>query len=486
MPDPSSGAVRTWLLQRPNQIVLGLVTSAIAYRYVIWLFWMRHIPRTGDEAFYLRGASILTRVLKGTARRGDVLERIVERGWFMPGTTFHIIPGRRWTGDLGLIRLWMGSLDLILLLVAAALIAKLFGRRIAVFFFAYIAFSPDLAAQSFSLWGESHGSKVLIIAFCALTWLIRDIDVLSRTRVAAAAALVGWLIAWAIYLRPSFLLQLGTAVVAIIVLGGSRLPMPDWRRTVVVAALVPVTALIVISPWTVAVSDQSGGFVLTTNTVNFNLIHAFSDPEDLEEFAGGTTFSEIEKALRLRMEETGETYVEVLGNVRREFMANVTFREYLERADHEVERFLEPDETFLQRYNNILADDSSGVQLAMLTAQFDLLILAHTLYWWPLVATTLYAFFRRFPLTEHGGFLAVTGKVALAAALVQPWVSNAKFRHLGAVIPLMVLLSLLALFRDRDAAVESETHRRWARFLGTEIQVIAVGIVIISTVAYLS
>ena len=229
----------------------------------------------------------------------------------------------------------------------------------------------------------------------------------------------------------------------------------------------------------------SGGFVLTTNTVNVNLIHAFADPEDVEAFAGGTTFAEIESALRARMDQTGESYVEVLSNVRRELLANVSLREYLERADREVETFLDPDETFLERYELILADGSAERPRAMINSQFRLLKLLHQLMWWPLVGATLHALFRRFPLTDHAGFLAVTGKVALAAALVQPWVSNAKFRHLGAIVPMMVLLSLLALLR-RPEADPATVYRRWARWSATEIQVVAAAIVLVSTIAYLS
>ena len=486
MPDLSPAAIRTALSRRPNQIAIGVVAVVTCYRYLVWLFYMRHIPLTGDEQFYHRGASILTRFLRGVAENETVLQRIVERGWFMPGTTLHILPARRWTGDLGLIRLWMGGFDLILLVIAAAVIARVFGRRIAVPFLAYVGLNPDTATQSFSLWGESHGSKVLIIALCLLALIVRDCSVLGRAAIGARAAAVGWLLAWAIYLRPSLLLQLGTAIVAVVVLIAGRVDRPDWRRTAIVAAAIPVTALIIISPWTAAVSNESGGFVLTTNTVNVNLIHAFSDPEDVRAFAGGTTFAEIESALRARMERTGESYVEVLTNVRREFMGNVSLGEYLERADREVESFLDPDETFLERYNLILADGSTARPRAMIDAQFDLLVVVHQVLWWPLVAATLYAFLRRFPLTEHAGFVAVIAKVALSAALVQPWLSNAKFRHLGAVIPLMVLLSLLALVRDRDAPDERRDYRRWARLLGTEVQVVAAAIVIISTIAYLS
>ena len=477
--------IRQRTSERPTQIALAVGAAVVVYRYLVWLFYMRSIPLTGDEQFYHRGASILTRFLRGVAENDTVLERLVERGWFMPGTTFHILPGRRWTGDLGLIRLWMGSFDVILLVVAALLIGRLFGRRIALLFFAYLGFWPDAATQSFSLWGESHGSKVLIIALCVLTLLVRDSASLTRAAVVRRAATVGWLLAWAIYLRPSMLLQLGTAVVAIVVLIAGRVDRPDWRRTAIIAATVPAFALLVISPWTIAVSQESGGFVLTTNTVNVNLIHAFADPEDVEAFAGGTTFAEIETALRARMERTGESYVEVLSNVRRELLADVSLREYLERADREVETFLDPDETFLVRYNLIVADGSAPGPRAMVDSQFQLLKLVHQLMWWPLVAATVHALFRRFPLTDHAGFLAVTGKVALAAAMVQPWVSNAKFRHLGAIVPVMVLLSLLALFRQPSGDAEA-VYRRWARWGGTEIQVIAAAIVLVSTIAYVS
>ena len=85
-------------------------------------------------------------------------------------------------------------------------------------------------------------------------------------------------------------------------------------------------------------------------------------------------------------------------------------------------------------------------------------------------------------------FTAITAKIAISALTVQPWVSNAKFRHLGAIIPTMVLFSLLALaYAARNLhtvlpseAVAAEERSReadgwsaWARWSSSGVQAIA-------------
>ena len=93
---------------------------------------------------------------------------------------------------------------------------------------------------------------------------------------------------------------------------------------------------------------------------------------------------------------------------------------------------------------------------------------------------------RAFPLTAHRGFLALTGKTALGALFLQPWVSNAKFRHLGLALPLMVLLVLLGLDATRREHVDPATVRRtWLVRLAGVAQTIGAILTIGTVIVYL-
>ena len=92
--------------------------------------------------------------------------------------------------------------------------------------------------------------------------------------------------------------------------------------------------------------------------------------------------------------------------------------------------------------------------------------------WYPLALVALYALIRPFALSTSHGLLPIIAKVAVPAAIVQPWVSNAKFRHLGAIIPLLVLVALLALAHGGRVDDDEGAYRPWAMRFG---QLLGVG-----------
>jgi hypothetical protein len=462
-----------------------VVAGVVGYRYVMWHLYMRHIPLTGDERYYHRGASILARWWRGVADSETALERIVAKGWFMPGPIAHIVPVRRMTSSLELMRLWQGALDLILLAIVALLIAKLFGRWIALGWFAFVGFMPDTAAASFSLWGEAHGSKVLMIALLGLTAIVRRPTFGGRE--IAGSALVGGCIAWAIYLRPPFLLEIGTVVVSLLLLTLGRRVRGRWVWPVVGAAVVPLVALAIILPWSKQVSDGSGGFVLTTNTINVNFIHAFTDPGELESFTGGgVDFPDIERALRQRMDETGESYVEVLRNVRAELMADVSVVDYLSDADREIGTYLSEDETFLRRYNLILTTDPEVSAKVRGESKYSWLLFVDNLFWYPLAWVVVVAMVRPLSIGVTQGFLPIIAKIAVAAAMIQPWVSNAKFRHLGAILPFLVLMALVYVWGRRgESEPADDVYEPWAVKFGWFIQAVAATMTVVTLAFYL-
>lgn len=266
-----------------RKAIATLVAAVAAYRYLIWHFHMRFVDKSGDEGFFFSRAQVLRQWTKGAIEFDTMMDRLVAKGWFMPGMAIHTWPARTWftegtleLDEIARVRLFLGSMDFILLVVAAFFVGRLFGRRIGVAFFAFMGFFPDAAYASFSLWGEAHGSKIVLLALLGLTALAR-----RTTRFGPAqllfAGVVGVIFAWSIYVRPPFLLQLGTAfVVLVVVAAGRRVERP--RMPVLLAAcIIPLVGIALLLPWSNEISERNGAFVLTTNTIDVNLIHAFSD-----------------------------------------------------------------------------------------------------------------------------------------------------------------------------------------------------------------
>lgn len=505
--------------RRSRRSLLGLLVLLVAgYRFLIWQIWMRHVDKSGDEGFYLRGGQLISRWVRGRVDFDRTLDVLVGRGWFMPGMAVHTWPGRQFlaSGSLTLeeianIRLWMGSLDFVLLCIVSVVIARTFRRWIGVVFFAFVGFFPETAFASFTMWGEAHGSKVLLLALLAVTALVRSVrSVGPRPLLGAIGAAL--LLTWAIYLRPPFLLQIGTAVVTLVVVALGRnsqtmhaTPQVDnparKGAALVGAVLIPVVTIGLILPWSSAISDRSGAFVLTTNTVDVNLIHAFSEPADLEALAGGVEFLDIHEYAVAEATASGRGYAVVLAEMRSELLADITFSHWLESADREVTRFYNESESFLLNYEVLVRNSASPDAPEGVTGHFEWIGLLNELFWYPLAAATVLAMFWRFPLWAGHGVPAITAKIAICALVIQPWVSNAKFRHLGAILPVMVLFVLLVgahLGRNLTSVIptpedaradrEREVHgwSTWARRASSGIQGIAAAMTAAALLVYVT
>ncbi len=493
---------------RRSPIVL-LALAVAGYRFLIWQIWMRHVDKSGDEGFYLRGGQLISRWVRGRVDFDRTLDVLVGKGWFMPGMAIHSWPGRQFLAsgsltleEIGNIRLMMGAIDFVLLCIVSVVIGRTFSRWIGVAFFAFIGFFPDAAFASFSMWGEAHGSKVLLLALLGVTMVVRT----SRSvgpRIVLGSLGLGVLFAWAIYLRPPFLLQLGAALVTfvIVVLGRSTTSLtsdapelhptvPPSRRSVAIlaAVAVPVVAIALVLPWSRAISDRSGAFVLTTNTVDVNLIHAFSQPEELEALTGGVEFTDIHDYAVAEAIASDRGYAVVLTEMRNELLADITFEHWLSSADREITRFYNEDESFLLNYEVLVRNSTSPDAPDGVTGHFEWIRLINDVFWYPLGVLTVLGMFWRFPLWAAHGFPAITAKVAICALTVQPWVSNAKFRHLGAIMPTMALFALLVAAhasRDLASVIPTADERRavrereaihwspWARWSSTGVQAIA-------------
>ncbi len=486
-----------------RKTIVSLIAAVAGYRYLIWHFHMRFVDKSGDEGFFFSRAQVLRQWTKGAIEFDTMMDRLVAKGWFMPGMAIHTWPARTWftegtleLDEIARVRLFLGSMDFVLLLVAAFFVGRLFGRRIGVAFFAFVGFFPDAAYASFSLWGEAHGSKIVLLALLGLTALARRSARFGPSQL-LFAGVVGVIFAWSIYVRPPFLLQLGTAFVVLIVVAAGRTVERPKVSVLLAACIIPLVGIALLLPWSNEISERNGAFVLTTNTIDVNLIHAFSNPEDLEALTGGVEFPDIHNYALAQSAETGVGYAVVLQEMREELLSNITFGHYLSSADREVTRFYREDETFLNKYEGLVRRNDDAPDP---TGAFDWIRLANDVMWYPLAAVTVLAMFWRFPMTAFGAFPAITGKIAISALTIQPWVSNAKFRHLGAIIPTMVLFALLVLAHagrdlltlfpadDHETALESEARQwmPWSRRMSVFIQLVAATMTLLATLVYLT
>lgn len=420
------------------------VGAVAAFRLLVWATLMRHVPLVGDEVFYLRRSNMVANWFSGDIGTTDAIRRIVFRGWFMPGPSIVAAPVRAFTDNLGTIRLWMGLVDLAGLIAVARLASNLFGRRVGLGLLLIIGFFPDPAAQSFTLWGEAIGSKIFLLALLLVVVQVRDWSTSAAIRPVRLFA-VGMLLGFAVYLRPPLLFQLGTLLLLLGLAGFGRRGGSTSGSTVAAMVLLAVGTVVVVAPWSAAVSNKTGGFVPTTLSIDVNAIHAFSNPQDLEALAGGTGFGHIHTYASDLSETNGISYAAALRTTRADLLSNVSFADYWSRADREVETFLSEDESFLKSYRSARLNGGGGTTTWLERRFFDGLLVGNKMIWYPLALAVAYAFLRNVGLSNHSGLAAIGTKVALVVFAAQPFLSNAKFRHLGVAIPTMSLLALLTL-----------------------------------------
>ena len=475
-------------IRRPvtTRVVIGAVLVVVLYRLLVWVFVMRHVPLIGDEDYFWERSRFIVRWFEGR-RSGNELERIVNRAWWMPGPMVLAAPIRWLTRDLAIVRLWFGAVDLGLLLFASWAVVRAFGRKIGLGFLLVVGLFPDSAAQSFGIWGEPIAAKLLILALVGALWLIGSSG-RSRGRVSAMVLAVGGLLGVGVYFRPPLVLEIAVIGTAIAVLGLARTEVGSRRsqvRSVATALGVVAVAAAIVAPWSIAASDQNGGLVLTTLSVDANAIHVFSNPEDLRAAAGGVGFGDIERLARDRMESEDVSYASALRSIRSEQLDLVSLGDYFDRADKEVELYLDGKLTFLEQYRD-LRDQATSSRLALVP--HDLLLGLNALVWYPLAWLTAYVMIRSFPLAAHRAFPAFLGKVTLGALFLQPWVSNAKFRHLGLAIPLMVLLVLVAIHAiATEGRADAPTPTRpWMVSLASIAQVTGAVLTIGTMIVYLN
>ena len=123
-----------------------------------------------------------------------------------------------------------------------------------------LALSPTQIVFSVMILSESLFGTTLVASLIPIAWLLRHRCERYCARHWLAAVLAGVLIIVATFMRPTWLIA-GPLAALLLVLGG---PWSDWRRHVLLGAVIGVSMAVCLAPWTLRNARLTGHLVPTT------------------------------------------------------------------------------------------------------------------------------------------------------------------------------------------------------------------------------
>ena len=266
-----------------TRVLTAVLLAGLLFRLLYAWLCVPHLRLVGDEKHYFTCAGDLIALFGSLGRLSapetvELVDRIVGRGWFMPGMSLVILPVRLLTDDLLLVRLYLGAVNTLLFLALVWRVDRLFGRRSALLVATLAGLFPVLVSYSFLLWGESVAIQVALLLLLHLQSLpsrLRD----GPPGVVHAGG-VGLVLVALVYLRPSLvslpLLVLGVVFAMLLANRPLRVACLHGLRFALPLAFVFALG---IAPWSWALSQRMEGFFLTTTSLRMNRITAFAPRE---------------------------------------------------------------------------------------------------------------------------------------------------------------------------------------------------------------
>lgn len=428
----------TWAL-------LALAVFGVAFRAAYFWFGARHLKMVGDERFYFSVSADLLTVIGSFGNFksdavAEAVDRIVGDGWFMPGISFILLPMRLLTDDVGMLRLYIGCLNLLLLGLLVFRIDRVFGRRAALIVTALAGFFPMYVSFSFVFWGELIAIQITLLLLIHLQKL--DDGVGERGLSMRYGAMIGAVLLLIVYVRPSLILVLPLLLAIVLAQHLAAFPARNGLRPYLRFAL-PLIAVfgLGIAPWSAALSTRMGGFFLTTTSLQLNRITAFSPGRSFEAKTNvGRSAYSADAYIRGEMSETGLGYKQTMQTMADELLSNVTLSDYRGSIRHNASRYFRPRNEFPRRSARLIKraypPNASGQQVSatLLRSMRGL----NTALWYPLLFVALVGML--VPSASSGSWsFPCTLKGLFCAIALQPFVSAAHGRHHLALVPVIIV-----------------------------------------------
>ena len=331
-----------------NRAFLAVLLAGLAFRLLYAWLCVPHLRLVGDEKHYFACAADLIRLFGSLGSLSspetvELVDRIVGRGWFMPGMSLVVLPARLLTDDLLLVRLYLGVLNTLLFAALVWRTDRILGRGAAFWFAALAGLFPVFVSYAFVLWGEAIAIQVAMLLLLHLQSL--PVRWLERPPGKLHAAGLGVVLVTLVYLRPSLLslpqLVLGVVFVQLLAHGPVRTACLRWLRFALPLGAVMAMG---IAPWSWALSQRMEGFFLTTTSLRMNRITAFAPREAVAGLThdGASAYS-THRYIRSVMLERGVGYSEAMRIVSERLLKDVGFADYVRAVRHHVrEYFLDP------------------------------------------------------------------------------------------------------------------------------------------------
>ena len=421
--------VRQFIRSNLVLVLIVLLTLLVVALYAIFI---KDASLSGDENYYFRTALTIKSLLllfftDNWSDSSSLLETLVGKGWFMPGSSFQLLPFT--FGDPSVSRLRIGNaiFNLGLTGIIAHQIKNLFGNKYACLFFILGIIFPSYILLSFTFWGESTAGRLV----CILMLYLLDKITFSKIFSVKNYIFLGSLLAWIIYIRPSYIFIAPCTI--LIILCNKNV----WKNDLSALSsclklfLVPsIVVLLFLSPWSLLVSSKYGDLILTTNTTNFRFM-GFMDDDDKTKYLTGknktkknkVTWKTIHNYYLKKANNDFTRYNQFVKKDKKRVLESKSWTEYSKSVFiHFRVLFLAPN-SFPNRILRLCCKQDNLVQ----KLKYGLLRF-NSFFWYSLIIGTCL-----FALITHGNQrypnITIISMFFMLAITIQPFVAMCNARH---------------------------------------------------------
>lgn len=426
---------RRWRVESPFLVAAALLVIG---QLLMYLSFARLIPLSGDEGFYVTNARLIAAALRDlphfdAAAARELLDRLVDLGWFMPGMSFVLAPVALVTDSIPAFRLAFGLLNLG---VAVAILWQLRrqGALAPLVFAVGVLIVPYYSVFAFTAWGDLLAAQLLLLLFLVVLRRFDSGDPRALSWRAAAGS--GFALGLLTYVR-GFYWSFSPIFAVLLFLGTAGLPSM-WTRVVHGAgrtAVFVAVLLATILPWTVVVSARYGFHFTTTSTALAQIL-VFGDRSYLDRALGpGNVFYGIQRFVASRAAEERRTFAAQAAVERARATAGVSPLEKSRRMAANARRFFFDSEAFLERFRRLSVPHAGPFLQPRLDGACSFLKAVNFFGWRLLLACGLGIFFLPIGVSRRHLSLSVVYKAAVLVFTMHPLMAMASGRYYVEYVP---------------------------------------------------
>lgn len=422
-------------------LVLSLLGCLAFLLWLAALGFMSTVPLNGDEGSYNRNAEAIANFFlsRSDISFNELGQRLVGRGWFMPGLSFVLTPlyATDGTPGLAMIRAYMVGVNLLLWLWLLREVSTTFGRYAAIVLLIFPTLSVTWLMFTASTWADLPAGLFLAIV-AARTYRLAVSTLAGQALPLRQIVMLELLMIIMVYLRGNFIaavvaVHVFLAVLALISGHYSRL----FQRVMVLAmGLILFSTLL--APWSLTASRTLGGAVVTTSSLPMSLAKTFGDRDELcfgPCAEGNIHFVTVEYS-REYAERHGISELEAQKRMSAHALSGLTISGYLGQVQENFVSFLFQPSGFVRRFVNISSLDLSEDAAKELRGLAKVLTLGvHIPFLFALFAGNMVVV----SWSRRGQIFSLVLKMFTLCLFVQPFIHVSHARYWVGFAPLMGL-----------------------------------------------